>query len=274
MSSAKSRTVIQGWTPLWEDRAVVAVDARNFGSLDSASMQAVNVGIQVLLKEAMEEIGLTTEWEHREFGQHTGDGYVAGLPPQCLPGIIGCFPASLHRALLGWQHDHPGELPLQLRVSVHRGPLPASGLGVPMVETHRLLDDRSVRTLLARSDPRITTLAMIISQRVYEDVFNSGCATGGTIAANFALQLAKVKTFSQPAWLHVPGLDWGLADPGMFDTSDTPASQESASTMENGSGTAKVSFHQHGTGPTWMAQNQDFRGSDFRTLLSTPKMTD
>jgi hypothetical protein len=137
-----------------------------------------------------------------------------------------------------------------------------------MVETHRLLDDRAVRTLLARSDPRITTLAMIISQRAYEDVFNSGCSTGGTIAANFAPHLARVKTFAQPAWLHVPGLDWGLADPDIFDASGSPASRTPTGTAEARSSTASVNFNRHGTGPTWMAQNQDFRGSDFRTWLS------
>ena len=85
-----------------------------------------------------------------------------------------------------------------------------------MVHTHRLLDDQALRDLLARANPEITNTAVIISQRVYEDVFESGCMTGDTLPSQFSRRLAKVKTFEQPAWLHVPGLDWQLADSSIF----------------------------------------------------------
>lgn len=136
------------WEKLPPYRAVVAVDTREFSSLTSAGMQQVNADIQRLLAEAMSAIGLSTSWEKRYFGQHTGDGYVAGFDPEYLPALVGCFPQALYTLLR--QHPRPDGKPLQMRVSIHVGPLPDSGLGVPMVETHRLLDDDGLRHILAR----------------------------------------------------------------------------------------------------------------------------
>ncbi|WP_331767231.1 hypothetical protein [Embleya sp. NBC_00896] len=238
------------WEQLWPYRAVLAVDARNFSAHTGKVMQQVNADIQQLLARALTTIGLSGRWERRMFGQHTGDGYVAGLDPEVLPGLVGCFPDALREALSARRKEHPGQPPLQLRVSIHVGPLPNSGLGVPMVHTHRLLDDQALRSLLARANPEVTNTAVIISQRAYEDVFDSGCATGETVAGQFARRLVKVKTFEQPAWLHVPGLDWGLADPAIFETPDgvpaagTPqptTAPEAAKAVSPG-----VTFNNHG----------------------------
>lgn len=210
------------WEKLWPYRAVVAVDARDFSSLSSGGMQQVNHDIRSLLSEAMSTIGLSSSWEQRYFGQHTGDGYVAGVGPEYLPALVGCFPQALHELLR--KHTRPDGRPLQLRVSVHVGPLPDSGLGVPMVETHRLLDDDHLRRLLKRANPRSTPMAMIISERVHEDVFSSGQPTGGVGPEEFARNLVRVKAFEKPAWVHVPGLDWNLADPSLL-LSEPPPSQ-------------------------------------------------
>jgi hypothetical protein len=259
------------WWRLWPYRAVLAVDARNFSSNTSVRMQQINTSIPRLLAQALTEIGLGTEWEHRQFGQHTGDGYVAGVPPETLPGLIGGFPARLHQQLRDWQHEHPTHTPLQLRVSVHVGPLPVNGLGGPMVHTHRLLDDDQLRTILSRADPHLTTLAMVISQRVYEDVFTSGLATGMTAATHFKQHLVRVKTFAQPAWIHVPGLDWGLADPALFDIPsseqepDAPARRDTPPLRAG-----RITMTSNGPGATWQGQTMDFRGADFRTQQITP----
>jgi hypothetical protein len=90
-----------------------------------------------------------------------------------------------------------------------------------MVHTHRLLDDDVLRDLLNRANPEITNTAVIISERVYEDVFESGCVNGDVLPRQFTRHLVKVKKFKQPAWVHIPGFDWGLADPDIFERSDT-----------------------------------------------------
>ncbi|MEE4598913.1 hypothetical protein V2J94_45055 [Streptomyces sp. DSM 41524] len=209
--------MLPSWEPLWPYRAVLAVDARNFSALDSKGMQQVNADIPPLLSQALSASNVSAHWEQRMFGQHAGDSYVAGMDPEVLPALVGCFPAALRQALARRHADAPTRTPLQLRVSIHVGPLPHTGLGVPMVHTHRLLDDDALRTLLNRANPELTNTAVIISQRVYEDVFESGCANGDVLPNQFMRHLVKVKKFQQPAYVHIPGLDWGLADPEIFE---------------------------------------------------------
>ncbi|GAA1253600.1 hypothetical protein GCM10009665_50320 [Kitasatospora nipponensis] len=244
--------MLPSWEPLWPYRAVLAVDARNFGKLTSRAMQRVNADIPQLLAQALSTSNVSAHWERRVFGQHTGDGYVAGVEPEALPALVSCFPGALRDELANRQAERPHETPLQLRVSIHVGPLPTSGLGEPMVHTHRLLDDEALRELLARANPAITSTAVIISQRVYEDVFESGCVGGAALAGQFVPHLVKVKTFQRPAWLHIPGFDWRLADPAVFERGNGPDPAPSADGAGGGPqqpappGSARVSFSQRG----------------------------
>ncbi|MEW5351194.1 hypothetical protein [Streptomyces sp. 16-176A] len=212
--------MLPSWEPLWPYRAVLAVDARDFSALDSKGMQQVNADIPPLLAQALSASNVSAHWERRVFGQHTGDGYVAGMDPEVLPALVGCFPEALRHALARRRAENSAMAPLQLRVSIHVGPLPPSGLGVPMVHTHRLLDDEALRAVLNRATPEITNTVLIISHRVYEDVFESGCLNGHFLPAQFVRHLVKVKKFRQPAWVHIPGFDWGLADPDIFEPAD------------------------------------------------------
>ncbi|MEU8945310.1 hypothetical protein [Streptomyces sp. NPDC048489] len=213
--------MLPSWEPLWPYRAVLAVDARNFSALDSKGMQQVNADIPPLLTQALNASNVSAQWKRRMFGQHAGDSYVAGMDPEVLPALVGCFPDALREVLASRRAESPASTPLQLRVSIHVGPLPTSGLGVPMVHTHRLLDDDALRAVLSRANPEITNTAVIISQRVYEDVFESGCVNGDVLPAQFMRHLVKVKKFQQPAYVLIPGFDWRLADPAIFEPLDS-----------------------------------------------------
>ena len=254
--------MIVAWEPLWPYRAVLAVDARNFSDLTSKQMQQINADIQQVLAQALTSIGLSAHWRVRMFGQHTGDGYVAGMDPEVLPALVTCFPGALHETLVDWRRAHVGNTPLQLRVSVHVGPLPDSGLGVPMVDTHRMLDDDALRRLLARTDPHITTTAVIISERVYEDVFGSGCTLEQPGQA-FVRHLAKVKKFARPSWLHLPGFDWGLADPGLFELPEGAGDRSPGSALESKPALPGIQFHQHGNGSNVQGYYQNFHNNKF-----------
>ncbi|MFC5801170.1 hypothetical protein [Streptomyces formicae] len=210
-------------------------------------MQQINADVQEVLDRSLAAIGLSGHWERRHFPQHTGDGYVAGMNAEVLPALVGSFPEAVRAELWQWRRANPRLQPLQLRVSVHVGPLPADGLGVPMVHTHRLLDDQALRDLLARADPEVTNTAVIVSERVYEDVFESGLATGATVASQFAQRFVRVKTFARPARLHVPGLDWGLADPSIFEVPEGPHPGPARPPQPTAGG---ASFHQYGPGGT------------------------
>ncbi|GHJ40665.1 hypothetical protein [Streptomyces sp. TS71-3] len=199
--------MLPSWEPLWPYRAVLAVDARDFGTLDSKGMQRVNADIPPLLAQALSASNVSAHWERRVFGQHTGDGYVAGMDPEILPALVGHFPDALRQALAVRRAEAPHLKPLQLRVSIHVGPLPQSGLGVPMVHTHRLLDDKALRAVLERGHPEITNTAVIVSQRVYEDVFDSGCVNDDVLPAHFHRHLVRVKKGAFLAVLATPS-DW------------------------------------------------------------------
>ncbi|MEV1023233.1 hypothetical protein [Streptomyces sp. NPDC050264] len=233
-------------------------------------MQQINADIQSLLDRALLRIGLRSPWERRSFGQHTGDGYVAGLEPMMLPALVGCFPEALQQELRALRRKRPERPPLQLRVSIHVGPLPDSGLGVPMVHTHRLLDDQALRDLLSKADPEVTNTAVIVSERVYEDVFESGCQTGNTVPSQFKSHLVRVKTFERPARLHVPGLDWRLADSNIFDVPGDAPGKPGADTASPPAGptvspvAGSVSFHQTGSGPGAMQGVNNHVHNDFR----------
>lgn len=248
------------WEPLWPYRAVLAVDARNFSDRTSRQMQVINTDIPDVLARALTSVGLSAHWQRRMFGQHSGDGYVAGLDPEVLPALVTCVPQALHASLVEWRHAHPGETPLQLRVSVHVGPLPVTGLGVPMVETHRMLDDDALRGLLARADPRLTTTAVIVSDRVYEDVFGSGCTLDGP-GQGFVRHLAKVKKFARPTWLHVPGLDWGLADPSLFERPKEPDGGSLAPDAQPPK--PGIQFNQFGDGTNVQGNHVSFQNNRF-----------
>ncbi|MEU2370241.1 MULTISPECIES: hypothetical protein [Streptomyces] len=221
--------------------------------MDSKGMQRVNADIPQLLTQALSASNVSAHWERRMFGQHAGDSYVAGMDPEVLPALVGCFPDALRGALARRRAELLGGPPLQLRVSIHVGPLPNSGLGVPMVHTHRLLDDDALRAVLNRANPEITTTVVIISQRVYEDVFESGCVNGDVMPSQFTRHMAKVKKFQQPAWIHIPGFDWRLADPDIFEpvnatdaATERPKAPAPAATQATAPAPGTVNFSHHG----------------------------
>jgi hypothetical protein len=240
-------TMVASWESLWPYRAVLAVDARSFSANTSKVQGEINQDIQQLLAAALADSALSGQWERRWFAQHTGDGYVAGLPPECLPGLVGCFPDALHYRLSEWRREHPNQTPLQLRVSIHVGPLPLTGLGVPMVDTHRLLDANGARQILAKANPSITTTAVIVSDRVYDDVFKSGCTTGDVQPDHFARGIVRVKTFEQPAWFLVPGLDWNLVDRSLIEEMPQPTTDAADGEAEpSTSADPDIQFNQYG----------------------------
>ena len=101
-------------------------------------------------------------------------------------------------------------LRLRLRVALHIGPVPDSGgwsdnIGTPTNDTFRLLDSQQIRRELDSSNPDITLLAAIVSQRVFEDVVRAGY-TPDLPPDRFQPVIAEVtgKEFVQPAWMYVP----------------------------------------------------------------------
>ncbi|AGL18941.1 hypothetical protein [Actinoplanes sp. N902-109] len=199
-------------------RAIVAVDARGFTDQPGRLHQSISGLIPQLVEQAFTAAGLLDVWNKPEFFGPTGDGFAVGLPTRCLPFVLHPFLAELQRVLAG----HNGAVTasgarLQLRVSVNVGPVEdgpdacLGGGGAARNDTHRLLDSVPVRAVLAGSDPNVTFVSAIVSDRVYQDVLLTGYA--GLHPSEFIEVPATVegKNFAQRAWLYVPRPSGGLA---------------------------------------------------------------
>lgn len=209
--------------PLPPYRAILAVDAKDFTKLPSSVHEETSAAIKTVVGSALRDAGLEAEWSDPSFFGDTGDGFAVGLPPRILPFLVDPFPALLQERLAQRRNDRPGEAPLRLRVSLHVGPLPtdpaapsSTGNGAARNDTHRLLDADVIKEALRDVSPEIALVAMIISDRVFDDVVRGRYA--GLHPDNFVSVTARVagKGFDQPAWLHLP------AQPGRSFPSSSP----------------------------------------------------
>ncbi|MFD6771147.1 hypothetical protein ACFWC6_33565, partial [Micromonospora chalcea] len=213
--------------PLPPYRAILAVDAKDFTRLPGSVHEDTSAAIKTVVGNALRDAGLEAEWSDPFFFGDTGDGFAVGLPPRILPFLVDPFPALLQERLAQRRNERPGEAPLRLRVSLHVGPLPAdpaapssTGNGAARNDTHRLLDADVVKEALRDVSPEIALVAMIISDRVFDDVVRERYA--GLHPDNFVSVTARVtgKGFDQPAWLHLP------AQPGRPFPNGSPQSDE------------------------------------------------
>jgi hypothetical protein len=194
-------------------RAIFAVDTEKFTSNPSALQPQLRDAITELLSSAFARSGLAEIWEARTLPQGTGDGFVFAVPQERTPFLLDPLLDGLQEVLEERDRLLRSEdrgLRLRLRVAVHMGSVSGSdgqreGIGTPMNDTFRLLDSEPVKRELSQSNPDITLLAAIVSQRVFEDVVRGGF-TPGLPPGRFKPVIAEVagKEFVQPAWVYVP----------------------------------------------------------------------
>ncbi|MFF1955631.1 hypothetical protein ACFVWX_01310 [Streptomyces sp. NPDC058220] len=215
--------------PLPAYRGILAVDAKDFTGRPAIEHEAVSRAVPELLKTALSRAELGDLWEDRTFPASTGDGYVFGFDPARMPFVIHPLLLALQDVLTDYNVLSYGAVPIRLRASVHVGPLPDtgdefSGNGTARNDTHRLLDARPVKAVLASHKENITHVAAILSDRCYEDAVAGGYT--GRHPDYFVEVAATVdgKPFSQRAWIYVPQPSGPLYE----ETSDADTTEESA----------------------------------------------
>lgn len=198
-------------------RGIVAVDAKDFTGYPASEHGRISEVIPHLLQLAFERAGVGEVWKDQRFPASTGDGYVFGFDPAWMPFVIHPWLHVLQDVLSEYNTHSAGAVRIRLRVSLHIGPLPDSGdefdgNGTPRNDTHRLLDSRPVKAMLAASNENITQVAVILSDRCYQDAVASGYA--GRHPDHFIEVPATVegKRFEQRAWLYVPAPSGNLYD--------------------------------------------------------------
>lgn len=194
-------------------RGIMAVDAVGFSRNRSVTLPDLSAAIPELLGRAFARCGMSEIWEARSFPQGTGDGYLFGVTPEHVPFVLDPLLDRLQEVLEEQDlrlRTQDRQLRLRLRAAVHLGTVAdegdaRDGIGTPTNDTFRLLDSEPIRQALNESNPDITLLAAIVSQRVFEDVVRAGY-TGELHPDRFEQVTAEVvdKDFVQPAWLYVP----------------------------------------------------------------------
>ncbi|QSB16505.1 hypothetical protein JQS43_09625 [Natronosporangium hydrolyticum] len=201
---------------------ILAVDAKDFTAEPSVAHQPISGLIPRLTGTAFENIGLAEVWNQPAFFGPTGDGFAVGVPPRALPYLVDPLLAELQQVLAAHNSgSRRAEALLRLRVSLHVGPLPADpaqpftgGGGTPRNDTHRLLDSTPVRAILSAASPRVTFVAAILSDRIFQDVVAAGYTS--LHPDHFIEVPATVpgKGFTQRAWLRVPAPSGNLLTVG------------------------------------------------------------
>ncbi|MEV6424786.1 hypothetical protein [Streptomyces sp. NPDC051662] len=215
--------------PLPAYRGILAVDAKDFTGRPAIEHEAVSRAVPELLKTALSRAELGDLWEDRTFPASTGDGYVFGFDPTQMPFVIHPLLLTLQDVLTDYNVLSYGAVPIRLRASVHVGPLPDtgdefSGNGTARNDTHRLLDSRPVKAVLASHKENITHVAAILSDRCYEDAVAGGYT--GRHPDHFVEVAATVdgRPFSQRAWIYVPQPSGPLyEETSDADTTEKPA---------------------------------------------------
>ncbi|MBB5081888.1 hypothetical protein [Nonomuraea endophytica] len=194
-------------------RALLAVDIVKFSRAKGIYLGDMREQVPRVLERAMSLSGLQEAWDSRRFPASAGDDYVFGTDPTWLPLLISPLMGSLQTVLEEVDHElaaRDRDLRLRLRAALHVGPVHDSGdewrdrIGEPTVTTFRLLSSTVISDALARSHPGVTQIALIVSQRVFDDVIRPGYAT--LHPSEFTPVTAEVpgKDFAEPAWLYVP----------------------------------------------------------------------
>ncbi|WP_191303674.1 hypothetical protein [Lentzea cavernae] len=215
-------------------RAVLVVDMENYSGHTAAQQREFTEIIPDLLERAFERAGRPDVWEERRFPDSTGDGYAVGFRPESLPLLIGPFLDALQGELAYYDRilrSGDRKSRLRLRAAITVGPLHESdsprlgdGCGDSRVAAHRLVDAAEVRRLLELSDPDITFLAAIISDRVHEDVVLGGYATKAP--SDYVRASVSVKQFRGDAHLHVPKPSGDLLSRGFTEEQEARETEE------------------------------------------------
>ncbi|PJE96962.1 hypothetical protein CUT44_15550 [Streptomyces carminius] len=224
--------------PLPGYRALLAVDAKDFTGLPAILHAPVSRLIPELVDTALDQAGLTGLKDAKRFPASTGDGIVFGFDPEQLPFVVSPLLRVLDE-VLSRHNSQQGGARIRLRASVHVGPLPDSGApgdgnGKPRNDTHRLLDSRPVKAVLAAASEHTTHLAAIISDRVHEDVILGGY-TG--LHPDHCVEVPATvegKSFAQRAWLYVPSPSGNLLAAGVMSSGEDSRNPESSRSGSTG----------------------------------------
>ncbi|MEV4090706.1 hypothetical protein [Streptosporangium saharense] len=194
-------------------RGLLAVDIVRFTDHRDRHLPELSTMIPDVLEETFSQCGQERIWQGQRFPQLPGDGYVFGITPEYLPFLIHPFLDSLQTTLWGRSPSLRAmdrALSMRLRVSIHVGPIHDAGdprrdrKGKTTNDAFRLLNSEQLHEVMDRTEPDVTLVGAILSERVFQDVVEGGYSA--LHASRFRRVTAEVpdKRFAQDAWIYVP----------------------------------------------------------------------
>ncbi|MGO1048999.1 hypothetical protein [Crossiella sp. CA198] len=193
-------------------RAVLVVDIKDYSGYQGVEHQSLSEQVPEILAATFARIGRPEVWAEKSFHDSTGDGYAVGLDPRRLPLLIDPFLTGLQQELAGRHELATGaaaRTPVRMRVSLSVGPLTdtghnllGDGKGAHRVEAHRLVDAPALKELLERTNPMLTFVAAILSERVFTDVVRAGYTR--VQASEFTPAEVRIKQYQGTAYLYLP----------------------------------------------------------------------
>ncbi|MFJ9894564.1 hypothetical protein ACIQPR_14720 [Streptomyces sp. NPDC091280] len=182
-------------------RLCLAVDVEQYSRLDTRTQSSVQSELVRMLDEATASTGLDrAAWTR----QPQGDQEFAVLP-EATPedAVLGPFVHHLAGRLVD-RNSHPGVPRVRLRLAVDTGVATEAALGhagPAPIAVARYVDAPQLKAVLGT----LTTadLAVIVSDRLYQDVVRSGLPH--LDPAQYVRAHVRVKEFGGYGWIRVPG---------------------------------------------------------------------
>lgn len=178
----------------------VVTDVENWSSRSAVSGARIQAALRKIEQRALESLDL----EATEVGrQPRGDGSILALPGGIPKERIAIrFVEALHEAVLDHATRCDPDDSIRLRLCLNSGDvLDGDGewAGQPVILACRLVESQVIRRVLAASIGN--PLALILPAQWYHAVIGEGYAPGD----GYQEVWAETKTFSDFAWVRVPG---------------------------------------------------------------------
>ncbi|MEY2229264.1 hypothetical protein [Streptomyces sp. BF23-19] len=225
----------------FDRRLLLAVDARGYGSADTARQRDIQTVLPRLLADAAEAAGLDrASWVR----QAAGDSEFAVLPAGSgEQALVEPFMRRLDAGLRAYNRDRVPAARLALRAAVHFGPAseaPNGFVGPGPVEVSRVLESDPLRRALAAAPD--AALAVALTAPIFTELVAQGYTNFRP--EEFREVVVEKKEYRGRAWLWVSGCDvhtLDLGEPGVGASSGSDSDSVSEPDSGSGSDTASTS---------------------------------
>ncbi|MFE1871941.1 hypothetical protein ACFW9N_13740 [Streptomyces sp. NPDC059496] len=196
---------------VFDRRLLLAVDARGYGSADTARQREIQTVLPRLLSEAAEAAGLDrASWVRQSAGDSEFAVLPAGSDEQAL---VEPFMRRLDAGLRAHNRDRVPGARVALRAAVHFGPAseaPNGFVGPGPVEVSRILESDPLRRALAAAPD--AALAVALTAPVFTELVAQGYTNFRP--EEFREVVVEKKEYRGRAWLWVSGYDVHALDLG------------------------------------------------------------